>query len=131
MTSERLSASLERIQTTDAAHDYLQRRLDAALQLHAHSGHHGHHAEVRRTVTHRGHAIAITARFTIEIDGQPCTPSLAMNDHGRLESHALPYSTFASVLDLARALVEQFPEKFAQHHHSPPQDASAHADPAV
>lgn len=83
--------------------------------------------ETVRTARHRGHDITVRTTYLIEIDGRPIGGHLFVTNSGDVQIHALPNYSFPSAVDMARQLIDAFPEGFASvdppgghepgHHH--------------
>jgi hypothetical protein len=81
----------------------------------ARQGHeHGPAMESVREASHRGHHIVVRTTYHIEVDGAPLEGHVGVTNDGRVHSHALPNLDFASAVDLARRLIDAFPEDFAR-----------------
>jgi hypothetical protein len=68
--------------------------------------------ETVRTNQHRGHDITVRTTYLIEIDGQPIGGHLFVTNSGDVQIHALPNYTFPSAIDMARQLIDAFPDGF-------------------
>jgi hypothetical protein len=69
--------------------------------------------ETVRTARYRGHEIMVRTTYLIEIDGSPIGGHLFVTNSGDVQIHALPNYTFPSAVDMARQLIDAFPEGFA------------------
>jgi hypothetical protein len=69
--------------------------------------------ETLRTDRYRGHEITVRTTYLIEIDGRPIGGHLFVTNSGDVQIHALPNYTFPSAVDMARQLIDAFPEGFA------------------
>ncbi len=66
-----------------------------------------------RTFAHAGHQVKITTTYRIEVDGVPVQLHALVDDQGRLVSHSTPFVSYGSATDMVRALIDRFPESFA------------------
>jgi hypothetical protein len=73
-----------------------------------------HHAgtESIRTARHRGHEIVVKTRYDITIDGRPVTGHLGVSNDGHVHYHPIPNLSFASALDMVKAIIDVFPDRF-------------------
>ncbi|MDP9418721.1 MAG: hypothetical protein M3P53_00920 [Actinomycetota bacterium] len=87
-------------------------------------GGHDHGAlESVRHATYRGHEIVIRTSYSIEVDGTPIEGHVGVTNDGRVHYHAVPNLSFTSAVDLAKQLIDTFPDDFAEvpgHHHEEP-----------
>jgi len=84
--------------------------------------HHPGPVETVREADYKGHRIVIRTTYSIEIDGRPVTGHLAVGNDGRVTYHAVPNLSFLSAVDLARRLIDVFPDEFGPRHGSDGQD---------
>ena len=70
-------------------------------------GHDGHQKSFTstRTALHLGRKIKVKTTYRIEIDGEPLTMHTEVLDDGTVHCHGLPNYSFASAVDLAKAVV--------------------------
>src|SRR5262245_48171623 len=73
--------------------------------------HHGPMTSIR-TDTYRGHQIVVRTTYEIEIDGRPVTGHIEVSNAGQVHYHPLPNYGFDSAVDMARTLIDTFPEDF-------------------
>lgn len=59
-----------------------------------------------REAVHRDRKIRVRTTYRIEIDGQPVRVHTSVADDGSVHCHGLPTYSFASAVDLARALID-------------------------
>jgi len=85
--------------------------------------HHGSMASVR-TDKYKGREIVIRTTYEIEIDGQPLSGHVAVTNAGQVHYHPLPNYAFMSAVDMARQVIDTFPEDFPKA--AKPKRASAH-----
>jgi len=76
--------------------------------------------ETVRTDRYRDHEITVRTTYLIEIDRRPIGGHLFVTNSGDVQIHALPNYTFPSAVDMARQLIDAFPEGFAAV--NPPSD---------
>jgi hypothetical protein len=81
-------------------------------ELARHDHGHGPTMESVREATHRGHHIVIRTTYHVEVDGRPVEGHVGVTNDGRVHYHALPNIDFASAVDLAKRLIDAFPEDF-------------------
>ena len=75
-----------------------------------HGGH--EHHEVVRTDTYRGHQIVVRTTYEIEVDGQPVTAHLHIDNDGNVVCHAIPVYQSASMVEIVHRLIDVFPDDF-------------------
>jgi hypothetical protein len=80
--------------------------------------------ETVRTARYRDHDITVRTTYLIEIDGRPIGGHLFVTNSGDVQIHALPNYTFPSAVDMARQLIDAFPESFAAE--DPPGEHADH-----
>lgn len=78
---------------------------------HGGDGGHDHPVELVQEVEHAGHKVTVRTRFDIEIDGHPIRTHLMIRD-GKLVTHALPYFSFETPLELGKSLAEHYGQDF-------------------
>ena len=59
-----------------------------------------------RTAVHKGKQIRIHTTYRIEIDGEPLSVHVSVDNDGTVHCHGLPNYSFGSAVDMARALIE-------------------------
>lgn len=65
-----------------------------------------------RTATHNGHRIVVRTSYEIEVDGEPFTPHVVIDNDGRVHYHGLPTRDFESLVALVAKALDVFPEDF-------------------
>ena len=75
--------------------------------------HHGHEATAPREFTHRGHLVKIFTTYRVEVDGHPIGAHLSVDEDGRVYTHATPFVTYASAIDLMKAVIDGYPDSFS------------------
>lgn len=101
---------LARYSPTDSAHshpDWVKQQFPDYVGAHA-----GHETTVVREFAHGGHAVKILTTYRVEVDGLPVRAHLAVDEDGRVYSHATPFETYASALELMRAVIDAYPDSF-------------------
>lgn len=78
------------------------------------AGTHPHHGPIEtvREAVYEGHRIRVRTVYAIEVDGRPVNGHLAVANDGRVHYHPVPNLSFASAVDLVRALIDAFPDDF-------------------
>jgi len=89
--------------------DYL-----AELPQAQHAGHTHDQGPIESTRedSYRGHRIAIKTTYEITVDGRPLYVHVGLSNDGSAHSHGLPTYRFVSVVDMVRALIDNFPDDF-------------------
>jgi hypothetical protein len=82
--------------------------------------HAGHETTVVREMAHQGHVVRIHTTYRVEVDGQPVRAHLSVDEDGRVFTHATPFVTYASALDLMRAVIDGYPDSFGGEPAGPP-----------
>lgn len=77
--------------------------------------HHAMHQPLtsERTFAHAGHQVRVTTTYQIEVDGVPVQLHALVDDQGRVVSHSTPFVSYGSAPDMVKALINRFPESFA------------------
>jgi hypothetical protein len=102
---------LARYSPTDGANahpDWVKRDFPDYIAPHA-----GHDTTAVREFTHDGHVITISTTYRVEVDGQPIQAHLSVDEDGRVYTHATPFVTYASAVDLMKAVIDAYPDAFA------------------
>ncbi|EJL95213.1 hypothetical protein PMI18_05404 [Pseudomonas sp. GM102] len=76
--------------------------------------HAGHEARTVREINHKGHVVRIVTTYQVEVDGAPVQAHLFVDDAGQVHTHATPFVTYGSALDLMTAVIDAYPESFAK-----------------
>ena len=73
-----------------------------------------HHAatETIREADHRGHHIVVKTRYEISVDGRKVLGHLGVSNDGHVHYHPIPNLSFASALDMVKAIIDVFPHQF-------------------
>jgi len=74
--------------------------------------HRGGAQEIVREDDYKGHHIVVRTTYNITVDGQPVTGHIMLTNGGEVQYHGLPNYSFDSAVELARALIDNFPADF-------------------
>src|SRR5258708_3009461 len=69
--------------------------------------------EIIREDDYKGHHVIVRTRYDITIDGQVVTGHIMLTNLGQVQYHGLPNHSFHSPVELARPLIDNFPQGFA------------------
>ena len=69
-----------------------------------------HEATSVRELTHKGHTVRIITTYRVEVDGKPADLHLSVDEDGQVFTHATPFVTYASAVDLMKAVMDAYPE---------------------
>ena len=75
--------------------------------------HGGHEATALREFAHGGHLIKVITTYRVEVDGHPIQAHLSVDEDGRVYTHATPFVTYASAIDLMKAVIDGYPDSFS------------------
>jgi hypothetical protein len=103
---------LARYSPTDTANahpDWVKAGFPSYIGPHA-----GHEATSVREFTHDGHVVRIITTYRVEVDGQPMQTHLSVDEDGQVYTHATPFVTYASAVDLMKAVIDAYPEAFSE-----------------
>jgi hypothetical protein len=67
-----------------------------------------------REFTHGGHVGRIITTYRVEVDGQEVHPHLSVDEDGRVFTHALPFVTYASAVELMKDVIAAYADDFAR-----------------
>jgi hypothetical protein len=101
---------LARYSPTDGANahpDWVKNQFPTYIGPHV-----GHEAEAVREFTHGGHVIRIITTYRVEVDGHPVRAHLSVDEDGQVYTHATPFVTYTSAVDLMKAVIDAYPESF-------------------
>jgi hypothetical protein len=90
--------------------------------------HAGHETTAVREMAHQGHVVRIYTTYRVEVDGEPIRAHLSVDEDGRVYTHATPFVTYASALDLMRAVIDGYPDSFEGTPPDPHGDQGGHGD---
>ena len=65
-----------------------------------------------RHAEYKGHDISIMTTYQVKIDGKPFKGELGVSNAGTVHYHGMPNTSFASALDLVKAVIDVFPDEF-------------------
>lgn len=102
---------LARYSPTDGANshpDWVKTQFPAYIVPHG-----GHEAVGRREFAHGGHLVKIITTYRVEVDGHPIRAHLSVDEDGRVYTHATPFVTYASAIDLMKAVIDGYPDSFS------------------
>ncbi|MDH3664394.1 MAG: hypothetical protein OEU92_31005 [Alphaproteobacteria bacterium] len=71
----------------------------------AHDGHKKSFTSNRKAA-YRGRSISVRTSYRIEIDGEPLSAHVTVQDDGSVRCHSLPNYAFSSAVDMAKALID-------------------------
>lgn len=83
----------------------------AAVEVPPDHDHHGP-VETVRMAEHNGHRIAVYTTYRIEIDSRELSGHIGVSNTGNVHYHGLPAYSFTSAVDLARTVIDSFPDDF-------------------
>nr|AIA12574.1 Unknown Function [uncultured bacterium] len=87
--------------------DWIKQRFPTYVDPHA-----GHQTSSVREFTYAGHVGRIITTYRIEVDGQEVHPHLSVDEDGRVFTHALPFVTYASAVDLMKDVIGAYSDDF-------------------
>lgn len=73
-----------------------------------------HEATSVRELTHNGHTIRIITTYKVEVDGKPADMHLSVDEDGQVFTHATPFVTYASAVDLMKEVMDAYPDAFSE-----------------
>jgi hypothetical protein len=80
-----------------------------------------HEATSVRELAHKGHAVRIITTYRVEVDGKPADLHLSVDEDGQVFTHATPFVTYASAVDLMKAVMDAYPDDaFSNSSGNPP-----------
>src|SRR6266849_4559128 len=68
--------------------------------------------EIVRQDDYKGHHVIVRTVYHITIDGAEVTGHIMLTNDGQVQYHGLPNRSFDSTIQLARSLIDNFPEDF-------------------
>ena len=89
--------------------DWIKQKFPAYVDPHA-----GHQTTSVREFTYGGHVGRIITTYRIEVDGQEVHAHLSVDEDGRVFTHALPFVTYASAVELMKDVIGAYADDFAQ-----------------
>ena len=73
----------------------------------------GHEATSVREFMHGGHLVKIITTYRVEVDGKPVHAHLSVDEDGQVYTHATPFVTYDSAVDLMNAVIDKYPDAFS------------------
>jgi hypothetical protein len=94
------------------------------------SSHMGHEATAVREFMHEGHIVKIITSYRVEVNGQPVRAHLSVDEDGQVYTHATPFVTYASAVDLMKTVIDSYPDSFSSNDvgHGEHHDNSRHGE---
>jgi hypothetical protein len=89
--------------------DWIKERFPAYVDPHA-----GHQTTSVREFTDGGHVGRIITTYRIEVDGQEVHTHLSVDEDGRVFTHALPFVTYASAVELMKDVIRAYADDFSR-----------------
>lgn len=105
------TAILARYSPTDSADahpDWIKKKFPGYIAAHA-----GHDSKAIREFAHGGHLIKIITTYRVEVDGKPIRAHLSVDEDGRVYSHATPFVTYGSAVDLMKSIIDSYSDAFS------------------
>jgi hypothetical protein len=69
-----------------------------------------HEATSVRELAHKGHTVRIITTYRVEVDEKPADLHLSVDEDGQVFTHATPFVTYASAVDLMKAVMDAYPD---------------------
>ena len=114
--------------TEKSVRSYLKKNAGVVEEIQKHSH---QMSETIRQAEYKGHHIVLRTTYELEVDGKPIVGHLQVDDAGRVHYHPVPNLSFASALDMAKQLIDVFPDDFngtsEDDHHEHPMPKSRKA----
>jgi hypothetical protein len=88
--------------------DWIKKKFPAYIESHG-----KHEATSVRELTHNGHMIRIITTYKVEVDGKPADMHLSVDEDGQVFTHATPFVTYASAVDLMKEVMDAYPDAFS------------------
>ena len=121
---------LARYSPTDGANahpDWVKTQFPTYVAPHA-----GHETTAVREFTHDGHVVKVITTYRVEVDGLPVRAHLSVDEDGQVFAHATPFVTYASAVDLMKAVIDSYPDSFTGsdpgHHEHEHEHGHGHGD---
>jgi hypothetical protein len=89
--------------------DWIKQKFPAYVDPHA-----GHQTTSVREFTYGGHVGRIITTYRIEVDGQEVHAHLSVDEDGRVFTHALPFVTYASAVELMKDVIRAYSDDFSR-----------------
>jgi hypothetical protein len=111
---------LENYSPTEGAQshpDWVKKQFPNYIEPHGEHG--GHDATSVRELTHNGHNIKIITTYRVEVDGKPANLHLSVDEDGQVYTHATPFVTYGSAVDLMKQVMDAYPDAFSESRPDP------------
>jgi hypothetical protein len=92
--------------------DWIKKGFPTYVDPHA-----GHERTSVREFAHAGHVVRIITTYRIEVDGQEVQTHLSVDEDGRVFTHALPFVTYSSAVDLMKEVINKYSQDFSGSGH--------------
>jgi hypothetical protein len=97
--------------------DWVKKQFPTYIEPH---GEHGKHEVTSvRELTHNGHNIKIITTYRVEVDGKPADLHLSVDEDGQVYTHATPFVTYDSAVDLMKQVMDAYPDAFSESDSDP------------
>ncbi len=108
-----MSAKPEALPTPESIAKYVKQnapkfKKSSAMMKMMHQG----GQEIVRQDDYKGHHVIVRTVYHITIDGAEVTGHIMLTNDGQVQYHGLPNRSFDSTIQLARSLIDNFPEDF-------------------
>lgn len=97
--------------------DWVKTRFPTYLETHG-----KHEATSVREMTHNGHTVRIVTTYRVEVDGEPADMHLSVDEDGQVFTHATPFVTYSSAVDLMKEVMDAYPDAFSREDEQPDHD---------
>jgi hypothetical protein len=88
--------------------------------------HAGHARSSVREFAHAGHVVRIITTYRVEVDGREVQAHLSVDEDGQVFSHALPFVSYGSAVDLIKDVINAYSAEFTDPHHDGHHDGQEH-----
>ena len=105
--------------------NWVKTRFPTYLETHG-----KHEATSVREMTHNGHTVRIITTYRVEVDGEPADMHLSVDEDGQVFTHATPFVTYASAVDLMKEVMDAYPDAFSGEDEQPGDNQGRHEDGA-
>jgi len=103
--------------------NWVKTRFPTYLETHG-----KHEATSVREMTHNGHNVRIITTYRVEVDGEPADMHLSVDEDGQVFTHATPFVTYASAVDLMKEVMDAYPDAFSGEDEQPGDNQGRHED---
>jgi hypothetical protein len=94
------------------AYSYKQLKAGKPVAAAGHAEHDKGPFQSVREVEYNGHKIAIYTQYEIQVDREPFSGHVYVDNTGKVSTHALPAYSFVSAVDLVKKIIDEFPDDF-------------------